>query len=40
LGKHYGHIIIDKVVELQEKGLTLREIGEKIGYENGKYMTY
>lgn len=32
MGKHYGHIIMNSVLELKEQGLSLREIGEKTGH--------
>ena len=32
MGKHYGHIIIEKVMALKTRGLTHREIGEELGY--------
>jgi len=32
MGKHYGDIIIEDVLSLKAKGLTYREIGQQLGY--------
>ena len=32
MGRHYGHIIMEKVLALKAKGLTHREVGQQLGY--------
>ena len=32
MAKHYGHIIIEKVLSMKESGKTKKEIGEELGY--------
>jgi len=32
MGKHYGHIILEKVLLMKEDGKTHSEIGEELGY--------
>jgi len=31
MGKHYGHVILEKVLELKQQGKTHREIGKEFG---------
>jgi len=33
MGRHFGDLIINAVIEMKNKGYTHREIGEKLGYE-------